>query len=265
MATIDVLYDLAFLLMDLRRVGLRAHANAVLNRYWDASGEDEQGLELLPFFAALRAAVRMAVAVEAADLGEGEAYRALGLKLLARGPPVLMAVGGLSGTGKSALATAAAPLLPGPAGARLLRSDVVRKRQLGLAPEQRADAEAYAPERSEEVYRELTERAAAAVGAGASAVADATFRSPAAREAIASAAGRARVFAYWLEAPLELRLARVSGRVLDASDADAAVAAAQRTPDDVGPPWRRLDAGRSVENMVADIVADLAAAAVETN
>ena len=57
MATIDVLYDLAFLLMDLRHRGLRQLANLVANRYFDA-GDEVEGFSLLPFFMAVRAAVR---------------------------------------------------------------------------------------------------------------------------------------------------------------------------------------------------------------
>jgi predicted kinase len=257
LATTDVLYDIAFLLMDLRRVGLRAQANAALNRYWDMAGEDEGALQLLPFFAALRAAVRMAVAAEAGDLAEARIYRTLADELLARRAPVLVAVGGLSGSGKSSVAAALAPLLPGPAGARLLRSDVLRKSRLGLATDQRAGADAYTAERRAEVYDDLAARAAAAIGAGASVVADATFLTASAREAIAGASAGATAYAYWLDAPLDVRLARVAGRAFDVSDADAAVAAAQQTPGDLPSRWRELDANRSVGEIVSEIVADL--------
>ncbi len=65
MATADVLYDLAFLLMDLRAIGMGQGASLVMNRYWDAAREEEEALKLLPFFMGLRAGVRMAVAVAA--------------------------------------------------------------------------------------------------------------------------------------------------------------------------------------------------------
>ena len=246
LATTDVLYDLAFLLMDLRGVGLAEHANAAMNRYWNAAGEEEEALELLPFFMSLRAAVRMAVAVEAGDLVEAQAYRTLGLQLLKRGAPILLAMGGLSGVGKSAVAEALAPLLPGAAGARLLRSDVLRKRRQGLRPEQKADEQTYAPERRAQIYRDLAARAQAAVAGGASVIADATFRVSSTRDLIACAAGRTRFMAYWLYAPLSVRLARVLGRAGDASDADVAVAAAQQEPSDLDSAWRRLDANRSM-------------------
>ena len=56
-ATVDVLYDLAFLLMDLWHRGFPEHANLVMNRYLDEA-DDEDGFPLLPFFMAVRAAVR---------------------------------------------------------------------------------------------------------------------------------------------------------------------------------------------------------------
>lgn len=258
LATSDVLYDLAFLLMDLRRIGLGQHASAAMNCYWDAAREDEAALALLPFFTSLRAAVRMAVAVEAGQLTEAHVYRTLGLDLLRRARPELIAVGGLSGTGKSAVAQALAACLPGPAGARLLRSDVIRKTGAGLALEAKAGQASYAPERRDEVYRELARRAAEAVNGGANVIADATFRAKSARDAIGAAAGHAQFAAYWLSAPLSVRLARVAGRTHDASDADVLVAQAQEEPSDISSAWRRIDANSPVLAIVAEIMQDLA-------
>jgi aminoglycoside phosphotransferase family enzyme/predicted kinase len=258
MATVDVLYDVAFLLMDLRRAGLAGHANAAMNSYWDAAGEDEEALGLLPFFMSLRAAVRMAVAVEAGEFSEARVYRTLGLELLEREPPALIVVGGLSGVGKSAAAQDLAPLLPGSAGARLLRSDVVRKQRQGLRLEEKADEASYTSERRAEIYADLAARASAAIAGGATVIADATFRERSARDLIASAAGdRARFMGYWLYAPDAVRLARVLDRRGDASDADAAIAAAQREPGDLDSTWRRLNANRPLAELVDDMAADL--------
>lgn len=252
LASCDVLYDLAFLLMDLRHVDLPRHANAALNLYWDASGEDEAALGLMPFFMSLRACVRMAVALEAGRESEAEAYARLSGDLLTPTPswPVV-ALGGLSGTGKSALAKELAPSLPGPAGARILRSDILRKRLMGILASARADAQAYAPAERARVYRELIAAGLAAHGSGASVILDATFQTPAARSIAASAFG-SRLRGYWLHAPLATRLSRISQRVHDASDADVGVAAAQREADDLEADWRRLDATRSLrDNRVA--------------
>ena len=253
LATGDVLYDLAFLLMDLRRAHLNEHANAAMNRYWDSAAEDEQALELLPFFMSLRAAVRMAVAVEAGDLKEALSYRTLGHELLGvNSAPLLVAIGGLSGTGKTAVAQALAPRLNGPAGARILSSDVLRKRAAGLAREERAPAASYAEERRAEVYSRLIAQAQKALDAGADVVADATFQSLSPRQTIAGVS--ARLKAFWLTAPDPVRLARVGQRTHDASDADVNVAAAQTEPEKIAPPWVRIDADRPTGEVVADVV-----------
>ncbi len=73
LATIDVLYDLAFLLMDLGKRGLRPHANAVLNAYLDGgdSSGNLLGLAALPFFLSLRAMIRAKVELLRARRGGG--------------------------------------------------------------------------------------------------------------------------------------------------------------------------------------------------
>lgn len=240
MATTDVLYDIAFLLMDLRHLGLHRQANAAMNRYWDTAQESEGSLELLAFFMALRAAVRMAIAVQQGKLEEAGRYRSLGLDLLRRAPPVSYAIGGLSGTGKSALAREAGALLPGPAGARIIRSDVLRKRAAGLGLGEHAGPGAYAPERRAEIYQEALAHAVAALNSGVSVIVDATFQSEEARETLASVLPGVRRI--WLEAPPAIRIRRVNERRNDASDADAAVAAAQISPTGLDRSWRRLDA-----------------------
>ena len=119
-ACIDVLYDLAFLLMDLWRRRLPRHANAVWNGYL---GEtlDLEGLPLLPLFLSCRAAVRAKTSATAAALQDdvtrrdelrdlARAYLDMAGQLLHPPRPALVAVGGLSGSGKSALAAAVAPV-----------------------------------------------------------------------------------------------------------------------------------------------------------
>lgn len=260
LATTDVLYDLAFLLMDMRHSGLRREANIVMNRYWDSSGETEEALALLPFFMALRASVRMAVAVEAGKLDEAQTYRALAFDLMKREKPLSVAIGGLSGTGKSTVAAEVAPYLPGAVGARLLRSDVLRKSGTGKSPEAaRAAADAYSDDQRAEVYHALRDHAGAAVSSGASVLADATFKERSARDLIGTISG-VHTQAFWLEAPREVRLSRVSGRHNDASDADVQVAAAQAEPDNLGPDWRSVDADRPVHAISRDILAQIAQA-----
>ncbi len=139
----DVLYDLAFLLMDLEQRELRPAANRLINRYLGPEPPEALGgLAALPLFMSLRAAIRAKVEAAGAERMEG-AQRDEALKLarryfdsaarfLAYVPPRLVAVGGLSGAGKSALAAALAPQLGRAPGALLLRSDVERKAMFGV-------------------------------------------------------------------------------------------------------------------------------------
>ena len=134
----DVLYDLAFLLMDLEERGLRAVANRLFNRYLAPEPPEAlTGLAALPLFLSLRAAIRAKVEAAGAERLEGEKRdeaRALArryfdraVQFLAYGPPRLVAIGGLSGVGKSALAGALAPEIGRAPGALWLRSDLERK------------------------------------------------------------------------------------------------------------------------------------------
>ncbi len=261
-ACIDVLYDLAFLLMDLIARGLGDHANLVLNRYLDRSG-DSGGLPALPLFLSLRAAVRAHVLgallrsgkpeTAAESRAAAEAYLALALSLLRRSPPRLVAVGGLSGTGKSMLAQALAARLPPPPGARLLRSDVLRKRLAGVAPETRLSRESYSFAAARAVYAALQDEAAAALAAGCSAIVDATFLRPDERDAVAALAARAGVAftGLWLEAPPAVLAARIAARHDDASDADRAVLERQLAMDSGAISWRRIDAARGPAETLA--------------
>jgi aminoglycoside phosphotransferase family enzyme/predicted kinase len=245
-ASIDVLYDLAFLLMDLAHQGQPAAANLVFNRYLDLSGDDD-GLAAMPLFVSLRAAIRAHVTAGVADAAAGEAAAYLDDACAALRPAAarLVAIGGLSGTGKSTAAAALAPGLGAPPGARVLRSDVIRKRLFGLAPEARLPEDAYGTAVTERVYRALCERAEAALRAGYCAIVDAVSLRPAERQAFADVARAAGVpFAgLWLEAPAAALRGRVDARRHDASDATAAIVARQLEIDPGALDWQPIDAG----------------------
>jgi hypothetical protein len=253
LATTDVLYDFAFLLMDLRARGLDGLANVAMNQYWDLARQPQDALALLPLFMALRATVRMAVAVEAADLVQADAYRKLALAVLRPSTPRLLAIGGLSGTGKSTLAAAVAPRLSGPCGARLLRTDVIRKAAVGAPPAAPAASQAYQPEARAAIYTLLAEQAGEALRAGSSVVADGTFREPTARAQIEAASKGHPFLGLWLKAPASVRGGRVTARRNDASDATAAVALEQTEPEGLKAAWRVLDADRTVDRLADDV------------
>ena len=257
-ACIDVLYDLAFLLMDLEHRGLRATANLVFNRYLDL-GEAGDGLAALPLFLSARAAIRAHVTAAAARLDTDPAQRARrramaaaylerAVAYLSPPPPRLVAIGGLSGSGKSTLAASLAPAIGSAPGARVLRSDVLRKRLFGLAPETPLPGAAYGPPVTQRVYEALCAQAAQALKAGHSVVVDAVFARPQERRDIAAAAEAAQApfSGLWIEAPREAMAARLAARRGDASDATAAVLDAQLGYDLGAIDWRRLDGCGSI-------------------
>ncbi len=263
-AAIDVLYDFAFLVMDLIHRDLGDLANAVFNRYLDRSGEGD-GLAALPLFLSLRAAIRADVRATAARTvaperragaaAEAASYLALAGRLLQAAPPRLIAVGGLSGSGKSSVARGiAANFRPAP-GARIIRTDVLRKRLAGVAPETPLAAESYSLAANERVYAALYAEAAATLAAGYTAIADAAFLRAGERERIAgvAAAAGAPFTGLWLEAPAAVLDERIGQRHGDASDADRRVLERQLTLDLGAVDWVRLDSSR-------DLAATLAAA-----
>ncbi|WP_431302434.1 AAA family ATPase [Sediminicoccus sp. BL-A-41-H5] len=249
LATIDVGYDLAFLLMDLDRKDSRAAANRVLNRYVARTG-DVALLRGLPLWLSLRALIRAHVAARSGQDGlpmlrSAQAY-------LTPGPARLVAVGGLQGTGKSHLARRLAPDLGAAPGAVILRSDEIRKRQAGVAPETRLPPTAYSAEASAAVFAALNDLAAQALAAGHAVIADAVFQRAPERDALA-ALGHGFT-GFWLEAPLGFLAARIAARQGDASDATPEVLATTAAREAGEITWHRLDATAAPEEVARKIL-----------
>ncbi len=264
-ATIDVLYDLAFLLMDLWHRGFPEFANLVANRYLDES-DDEDGFILLPFFMAVRATVRAHVTAtqaignprERAKLEvEAHSYFDLALSMLQPCSPRLVAIGGLSGSGKTTVAEAMAARVGAPPGARIVESDRVRKAMHGVAPETRLPDKAYRPEVSARVYREMAWRASLILAEGGSVVADAVFNDEANRRLIEAAAVQAGVpfVGGWLETDPAVLWQRVSARGQGVSDAtgDSLSRQLQRRPS--GVTWPSIDAALDPSTIATRILA----------
>jgi aminoglycoside phosphotransferase family enzyme/predicted kinase len=250
-ANIDVLYDLAFALMDLARQGLGALANRLLNEWLWRVGEvegasHEEALALLPMFLARRAAIRAYVdsavtAVSGADNAPARAYQKAALAFLQPAPPRLVAVGGLSGSGKTTLALKLAPEIGRTPGAVVVRTDVERKRQAGIPLEERMPAGSYSPEASARIYAACLGRAERVLRAGHSVVLDAVFARPDERAAVAALAKRVGVAfqGIWLDVPKDVAQQRVTDRKGDASDATATVVERQFAYDLGHIDWER--------------------------
>jgi hypothetical protein len=261
-ATNDILYDLAFLLMDLWEKGQLRAANRVFNRYLDLSrlNGDPEGLATLPFYLMMRAAIRSKIAaasalnqqdpdLKAAQQALAKTYFRYALTFLEPSQPELIAIGGLSGTGKTTLAYALAPEVGRAPGARVLRTDVKRKRLLGIPETEKAPQSAYTKEASDKVYDAIDADIQATLAAGHSAIFDAVFASEAERVAIETVSARveAGFHGLWLSADAATLKDRVATREHDASDATAEIVDRQLAYDLGRMTWSQVDAGSGPE------------------
>jgi aminoglycoside phosphotransferase family enzyme/predicted kinase len=242
MATIDLGYDLAFLLMDLDHRVARGAANRVLNRYVARTG-DAALTRGLPVFLSLRAMIRAQVEASRGNRDVAAAYLDRADAYLAPSAPVVVAIGGLPGTGKSTLARGLAPSLGAAPGALVLRSDEIRKRQHGVPPEHRLPETAYNSAASDAVFAELAALVGVVAEGGHGVVADAMFLRPEQRTSVAQVAAAAGVpfLGLWLTAPPEMLQARLASRRGDASDATVAVLQSAVRNDRGGGDWLPID------------------------
>jgi hypothetical protein len=258
-ASIDVLYDLAFTLMDLLRYEQQLAANIVLNRYLSTTAADNlDALGALPLYLSIRAAIRAQVLLAKlqrpqADpetiVADARNYFALAQSLINPSPPRFVAIGGLSGTGKSLLARMLAPDLSPKPGAVLLRSDLIRKELFQAKETERLPPSAYQDDVTKRVYATLMQRGRHILAQGHSLIVDAVFAQASEREAMAALARTCNVplTGLFLTADLATRQMRIGGRRNDASDATAEVAALQEKYKIGEIDWTMIDASGTPE------------------
>ncbi len=262
---IDTLYDLAFLLMDLDFRDLRRLANLVFNRYLDAVGvRAPGGFSVMPLFLSMRAAIR--AHVDGAQAGllsdpdqrakratEARRYLTMATAFLEPTPPRLLAVGGLSGSGKSHIARQLAPDIGVAPGARVVRTDAVRKRLAGVGLDQTLSADGYTGEMHRRTYAAFYEEIRQALAEGHSVIADAVFSNAGQRHTVAEIAGGLGIAfdGLWLDAPLEIMEKRVAARKGDVSDATVDVLRQQYGYDLGEIDWLRIDSSSPRDATVA--------------
>lgn len=228
-SNIDTMYDLAFLLMDLDFRGERRLASFVLNRYLDVMTEGADVFRILPVYLSMRAQIRAHVVTAASEIETARRYLSLSSTYLNDQPAKLVAVGGLSGSGKSRLAREIAPFFARGTGARILRSDVERKRISGVHPNTTLGHEGYTPERTAQTFDHLFQSASEILAVGQNVILDAVFASPSHRQRAEQTAKDMGVeFAgIWVTAPEEIRLGRIKSRVNNVSDITPEIARGQ--------------------------------------
>lgn len=242
---IDVMSEVAFLVMDLTDRGRADFATRFLNAYLEASG-DYAGLSVLRFYLVYRAMVRAKVhALRAAQHATADAeharliaassgYIGLAQQLAHDKCPAIILMHGMSGSGKSGIAQGLAEH----SGAIHLRSDIERKRLSGLAPLSRSastlDSGIYTADLTRATYNRLLEITCTAARAGYTAIVDATFLKGWQRDLFRRQA-HARCIPFVIvdvtapEAVLRKRIATRLAARSDASEADQAVLTRQLT------------------------------------
>jgi hypothetical protein len=254
---VDGLDDVAFLAMDLERLGRPDLADAWLDDYLEFSG-DPAPVALRHHYLAYRAFVRAKVAClrhqqgAAAAAADAAQYADLTLRHLEAGAVRLALVGGLPGTGKTTLGGALADRF----GAVLLSSDRMRKELAGLSPAEPAPAGygegLYTVQRTDELYTQLLHRAGKLLARGESVVLDASWTHARHRAAAEDLARRTHSDLVRLEcrAPADLAAARLVGRGPTASDATVAIARAMSTAAD---PWPEAVAVRTSDELAQSL------------
>ena len=123
---------------------------------------------------------------------------------------------------------------------------------LGVAPLTRLGPEGYTPSVTQQVYRQIADRARTALKAGHSVIADAVFASARDREAIGAVAREAgvRFSGLWIDAPPEVLARRIADRAVDVSDATPEVLERQMRSGMASIDWRRLDGSGDPETVL---------------
>ncbi len=233
---IDVISDIAFLVMDLQDRQAPELANRFLNHYLEITG-DYAGLSLLRFYRCYRAMVRAkvnALRLQQADLTSEEkqqtrrelsSYLHLASEIIQTPSPVLTIMRGVSASGKSTVSSELAQKT----GAIRIRSDVERKRLFNKPSLENIstgiDKGFYSPAASSQTYAELLKLATQVLRAGYPVIVDAAFLQEEQRRLFQQCAGQLAVPYQIVQvmAPADVLRQRILNREQDVSDANLSV------------------------------------------
>jgi aminoglycoside phosphotransferase family enzyme/predicted kinase len=270
----DVASEIAFLAMDLDRLGAPGLADELVEAYAEAAGDEDLAV-FIPFYKCYRASVRGKVeslrSLER-EVGDSErerarrlasTYFALAWRYARGASPALIVVCGLSGTGKSTVAR----MLQHRKGFKAINSDRVRKHLASVSPHEhiRTDygANIYSDRFSKLTYDAMLAEAEHLLGEGRGAILDATFKTSADRQLAFALATRRGVPVLFIECIVSedeaiRRLDQRAAREGEVSDATPKVYQQQRAefePIRELPPrcHLRLDTARQPAQIAAEI------------
>jgi hypothetical protein len=232
---IDVISEVAFLVIDLLQVGYEDYAYRLLNHYLQRSG-DYQGLALVRYYLVYRALVCAKVSLlrEAQQQHDATSkpvslkytgFANLAERFTQATPTALIITHGYSGSGKSTYTDQLAEKT----GALQIRSDVERKRLFGYAAQADTgsgiDSGLYGQEASRKTYLHLVDCAKQVLEAGFSAIVDAAFLKTEQRNLFKNLAAECGVpfVIIDFQAPVSVLIRRIKQRQNDASEATIAV------------------------------------------
>lgn len=263
---IDTLYDLAFLMMDFEARGMRRLTNMFFNHYM-AYMNDIGGYPLLPLYQSMRAATRAAVCVKKSTMLEGEEkqqaiqnakdYFDLAYHFMSSSQPVLIACGGLSGSGKSRIAREIGGLMNPAPGAVILRDDVVKKQINGCGVNEHFDRVFDTPIVEKVVYDVLRQQARTALKSGSCVIVDALFYNEKERVAIEELAKEMNVpfIGLWMDAPLSVRVDRIHARKRNPSNVTKRSELEQQLSLETGDiQWNQVSTDKTREETVESVI-----------
>jgi aminoglycoside phosphotransferase family enzyme/predicted kinase len=234
---VDVMFDIAYIVMDLTVEGREDLAAVFLSHYVEHTG-DWEGLQVLPLYVSRQSYVRAKVTsfllndpsvsteVKAEAESTAAKYYTLAWAYVQPRRGRLLLTAGLSGAGKSTVARELSRHL----GAIYIRSDAVRKHLAKIPVTARGDASVYTPEMTHQTYDRLTKLGGLLASQGYQMILDAKFDRVATRQlAIAQAQQHLLpLLIVHCTAPSEVLKDRVQARQGDIADATIGVLAQQQ-------------------------------------
>ena len=234
---VDVMFDIAYIVMDLDARNRSDLSNLFLNAYLEQTG-DWEGLQVLPLYLSRQSYVRakvtsfllddpaIAESVKQEASETASRYYRLAWEYTRPKSGRLIMMSGLSGSGKSTVARQ----LARQTGAIHLRSDAIRKHLGGVALDVKGEADLYTSEMTEKTYDRLLNLGITLASQGYSVILDAKYDRQALRSSVIDQAEAHQIplEILYCDAPLSVLSDRIQQRQGDISDATADVLNAQQ-------------------------------------